>query len=73
MTNYKISVALDELAEKFIPEGKHRMLHVNSREAWKDTMFLLIEREAIPMKISYFTRCAMSWEALIAQRLSNLN
>jgi hypothetical protein len=73
MTNYKISIAIDELAERFIPEGTHKQLHVNSREAWKDLMFTLIERKAIPMKLSYFTRCAVSWEALLIQRISSLN
>ncbi len=73
MTNYKISIAIDELAEKYIPRGKHKILHVDSREAWKEIMFLLIERDAIPLKPSYFARCAISWEALLIQRLSSLN
>jgi hypothetical protein len=73
MTNYKISLAIDELADRYIPEGKHKILHVNSREAWKEIMFLLIEKDAIPRKASYFARCAISWEALLIQRLSPLN
>lgn len=73
MTNYKISIAIDELAERYIPKGRHKTLHVDSREAWKEVMFLLIEREAIPLKASFFARCAVSWEALLIQRLSNLN
>lgn len=73
MTNYKISLAIDELAEKYIPAGKHKILQVNSREAWKDVMFTFIERDAIPIKPSFFARCAISWEALLIQKYSMLN
>ena len=34
---------LDTLAERYIPEGIHRILHVDSREMWIDLMIALIE------------------------------
>jgi hypothetical protein len=65
--------ALDNLAEKYIPAGQHDLLHVNSREMWKEMMVLLIEKKSVPLKLSYLTRCAVSWEALLANRISTLN
>lgn len=64
---------LDTLAELHIPEGKHRTLYVDSREMWKDLMISLLETKAIKMRVSVLTRCAISWEALLIQRLSIQN
>jgi hypothetical protein len=64
---------LDSLAERFIPEGIHRILHVDSREMWRDIMITLIESGAIQMKLSILTKCAVSWEAILVQRLSIQN
>ena len=73
MVEYSVLEALDNLAERYIPEGQHELLHVNSREVWKDMMIQLIERKAVPLKLSYFTRCAVSWEALLTNRYITLN
>ena len=73
MENQVIEEILDSLAEKYIPEGMHNLLHVDSREAWKDLMILLIETKSIRAKLSIFTKCAISWEALLVQRLSVQN
>jgi hypothetical protein len=43
---------LDRLAERFIPEGRHKYLYVNSRELWIELMVSLIESETIDKKIS---------------------
>jgi len=64
---------LDTLAEKYIPEGIHRVLHVDSREMWVDLMVALIENSIIPMKVSTIAKCATSWEALLEQKLSIQN
>jgi len=64
---------LDTLAERYIPEGIHRVLHVDSREMWIDLMITLIESKVIPMKVSIIAKCASSWEALLAQKLSIQN
>ena len=64
---------LDTLAERYIPEGIHRVLHVDSREMWKDIMIGLLESKAIKMRVSILTRCAISWEALLIQKISIQN
>jgi hypothetical protein len=64
---------LDTLAERYIPEGIHRVLHVDSREMWIDLMVVLIESKVIPMKVSIIAKCASSWEVLLAQKLSIQN
>ena len=64
---------LDTLAELHIPEGRHKALYVDSREMWKDLMIKLLETKAIKMKVSLLTRCAISWEALLIQKISIQN
>lgn len=64
---------LDTLAERYIPEGIHKVLHVDSREMWIDLMIALIESKTIPMKVSIIAKCAASWEALLEQKLSIQN
>jgi hypothetical protein len=64
---------LDTLAERYIPKGIHRVLHVDSREMWIDLMITLIESKVIPMKVSIIAKCASSWEVLLAQKLSIQN
>jgi hypothetical protein len=64
---------LDTLAELHIPEGKHKTLYVDSREMWKELMISLLETKAIKMRVSVLTRCAISWEALLIQRISIQN
>ena len=64
---------LDHLAEKFIPEGRHKYLHVNSRELWIDLMVALLENDAIEKKLSIITKCAVNWELILIQKLSMQN
>ena len=65
--------ALDLLAEKFIPEGRHKYLHVNSRELWIDLMVTLLEHGAIEKKLSIITKCAVNWELILIEKLSMQN
>ena len=65
--------ALDLLAEKFIPEGRHKYLHVNSRELWIDLMVTLLEHGAIEQKLSIITKCAVNWEVILTEKLSMQN
>jgi len=65
--------ALDTLAEKYIPEGVHNLLYIHSREVWKEMMVILIEKRSVPLKLSYLTKCAISWESLLINRFSSLN
>ena len=64
---------LDTLAERFIPEGIHRTLHVDSREMWRDIMISLLKSKVIERKMSIITKCAMSWESLLIQKISIQN
>ena len=73
MVEQTIYEVLDTLAERHIPEGKHKMLHVNSREAWVDLMTELLETGAMRKKLSILTKCAISWELLLVQKLSIQN
>ena len=51
----------------------HKTLYVDSREMWKDIMIGLLESKAIKMRVSILTRCAISWEALLIQKISIQN
>jgi hypothetical protein len=73
MVEQTIYEVLDTLAERHIPEGKHKLLHVNSREAWVDLMTELLETGAMKKKLSILTKCAASWELLLVQKLSIQN
>ncbi len=73
MTSAAIYEILDGLSEKHIPEGRHKFLHVEPREMWRDLMIELLESKAIPMKVSMLSKCAVNWEAILTQRLSIQN
>ena len=73
MQNQVIHEVLDNLAEKFIPEGRHKYLHVNSRELWIDLMVTLLENNAIEKKLSIITKCAVNWELILIEKLSMQN
>ena len=73
MVKFTIHNALDELSSRFIPEGKHPLLYIDSREAWKELMTDLLNRDSIPKRLSFITKCAFNWEALLFQRQSLLN
>jgi hypothetical protein len=73
MINKVTYEVLDTLAEKFIPEGTHKLLYVNSREMWKEVMTALIESDLIEKKLSIITKCAIKWEAVLVHKLSIQN
>jgi hypothetical protein len=62
---------LDEIAESHIPPGIHKELHVNSRQAWVETMADLIERGYIKKKD--LDMMAVLWEQLLYKKYSALN
>lgn len=73
MANYVTYEILDALAVRYIPEGKHKYLHVNSREVWIDVMVRLIEKGFIKSKVSVLAKCAKNWEFMLTTKLSILN
>jgi hypothetical protein len=64
---------LDVLAEQYIPEGKHELLHIDSRKAWITLMTNLVEGGYVEKRLNSFKKCAINWEALLAQKYSIQN
>lgn len=73
MAEQIIYSTLDNLAERYIPEGMHELLHVNSREYWTDLMLELIGNGAVKKKLTVLVMCAINWEALITRKISPNN
>lgn len=73
MVQHTLHETLEDLAEKYIPRGTHKLLHVNSREAWTDLMLELIESGRLSKKLSFLAKCAINWEALLIQKISIQN
>lgn len=65
--------ALEDLAKKYIPKGRHKLLHVDSRDTWIELMEGLLEKGIISCKISILTKCARGWELLLIQKISIQN
>lgn len=73
MVEHTLHSTLNTLAERYIPKGTHKLLHVNSREVWTELMLGLIEAGAISKKLTVLTKCAVNWELLLLQKLSIQN
>ena len=65
---------LDKIAEELeIPRDIHPYLHINSREAWVDTMVGLIESKHIKPYPKVIKALGNNWEELLCRKYSNLN
>lgn len=64
---------LDKLADIGIPPGIHKHLHVNSREAWVDTVVSLYERGVIDLNPDVAQSLLKRWEVLLYKKYSQLN
>lgn len=64
---------LDTLADKHIPEGKHKLLHVYSREVWVEYMSELLDKKTITSRLSVLKKCAVHWETLLFYKISSQN
>jgi hypothetical protein len=64
---------LDRLADMYIPSGIHKYLHVNSREAWVDTIVSLYERGKIDPNPEVMQSLLKRWEILLYKKYSQLN
>lgn len=64
---------LDMLADKYIPPGIHKYLHVNSREAWIDIMVSLFEKGKIQPSPEVVQSLLGKWEILLYKKYSQLN
>jgi hypothetical protein len=73
MANKTAYDVLENLAEEYIPEGKHKLLHINSRAAWLTMMKNLLRGGFVDKKYLILKKCAINWEALLAQKYSIQN
>jgi hypothetical protein len=64
---------LDKLAESVIPDGIHKVLHVNSRECWVEMVASLYKAKSIDMKPKTVEVLLKNWEALLYKKYSTLN
>lgn len=64
---------LDKLAEISIPEGIHEVLHVNSREAWVETVVSLHETKTVDLTPLVVKSLLRNWEILLYKKYSSLN
>lgn len=64
---------LDRLAESSIPEGVHEILHVNSREAWVETVMSLHKAKTIDLTPLAVKSLLRNWEILLYKKYSSLN
>jgi len=65
---------LDKIAEETqIPTEIHEYLHVNSREAWVETMVGQVDTGQIKASARQIKVLADNWEDLLCRKYSNLN
>lgn len=64
---------LDKLAESTIPDGVHDLLHVNSREAWVESVVAMYEAKTIDLTPLTVKSLLRNWEILLFKKYSSLN
>ena len=65
--------ALETIAEQAIPEGTHKYLHVNSREAWIEAVMQMVDQGSLVPNVSNIQKLANGWETLLYVKYSALN
>lgn len=73
MSKYTKYDVLETLADKYVPTGKHKYLHVDSRDAWIYTMKKVIDNSTTKLSVGSLAKYAKNWEAVLVTRLSMLN
>jgi len=56
-----------------VPNKKHPLLHIISRNAWVDLVIDLINKGHIKPKMAVILKCALNWEILLTNKISRLN
>ena len=69
-TTYDI---ISNVADVYVPNKKHPLLHVISRNAWVDIVVDMVNRGVIKPRMAVIMKCALNWEALLTLKLSRLN
>ena len=73
MSKYTTYDVLETLADKYIPAGRHKYLHVDSRGAWVKAMMSVIDSSSAKVTVGLLTKYAKNWEAVLVIKLSTLN
>jgi hypothetical protein len=69
----KTLIALDKIASKSIPEGKHPLLKVDSRKAWVKVVMELVETGKVEPTTNNLKVLSQNWEPLLITKYSALN
>ena len=73
MSKYTTYDVLETLADRYIPAGRHKYLHVDSRAVWIKTMKKVINNSTTRLTVGTLAKYAKNWEAVLVTRLSMLN
>jgi hypothetical protein len=65
--------ALETIAHTTIPDGNHKYLHVNSREAWVNTVLSMVESSTMDPTPKNIKKLVDGWETLLFVKYSSLN
>jgi hypothetical protein len=68
-----IHSALDKVADLAIPEGRHELLYVDSREAWIKSVEYMIEVGLVSPTAKNIYALAENWEEVLYAKYSTLN
>jgi len=69
-TTYDI---ISTVADTYVPDKKHPLLHVISRNVWIDTVVDMVNRGVLKPRMAVIIKCALNWESLLTTKLSRLN
>ena len=61
------------MAKQYVPNKQHKLLHVNSMDAWVELVSDMVERGLIRPRMAVLLKCALSWETLLTIKYSKLN
>jgi hypothetical protein len=64
---------LDKIAEAYIPNEVHKLIHVRNREAWVQSVMYLIDHGVVEFDVKTIKTLATNWEAILYKKYSTLN
>lgn len=69
----EIEETIDSLIERWIPEGKDKLLHVEPRSYMKEMIVSLLETNKIPPKLAFVASIIKNWRSFLHKRFGTLN
>jgi len=69
----EIEETIDNLIDRWIPDGQDRYLHINPRIHMKDIIIQLLEKNAIPPKMIFVNSLIKNWRVYLHKRFGDLN